>query len=289
MKIYYILAVFVLISVSAISQSRKEQIAILTNQIDSLKQAVEKTKSEIINKNTALKQAFETLSDRDSSIKELNAQLKSYESRIGTYESQNKILTENSSLLSKKLEELEIRQSSAAAEYSKLTQEIENKNFQIVTLKKRYEVFEINEFVKNIYASLEPPGYENSKSSAGDSTLLDLTKFNSCLDTNAVYSDKRVANLSGNLHKQNLIKLIKIESVNVQSDHFIVIANVMYDIYETGTFYNNELLIIIKVKDQFKLSRWSDINLQKMELVQNERTQNYSEKDFYNTIGSLNK
>ena len=289
MKIYYILVVFVLISVSAISQSRKEQIATLTNQIDSLKQAVEKSKSEISNKNTALTQAFKTLSDRDSSIKELNAQLKSYESRIGIFESQNKTLTENSSMLSKKLEELENRQSSAAAAYSKLTQEIENKNFQIVTLKKRYEVFEINEFVKNIYASLEPPGLEIPKSSAGDSTVLDLTKFNSYLDSNAVYSDKRVANLSGNLHKQNLVKLIKIESVNVQSDHIIVIANVMYDIYQTGTFYNNELLIIIKVKDQFKLSRWSDINLQKMELIQNEGTQNYTEKDFYNTIGSLNK
>lgn len=289
MKIYYILVVFVLISVSAISQSRKEQIATLTNQIDSLKQAVEKSKSEISNKNTALTQAFKTLSDRDSSIKELNAQLKSYESRIGIFESQNKTLTENSSMLSKKLEELENRQSSAAAAYSKLTQEIENKNFQIVTLKKRYEVFEINEFVKNIYASLEPPGLEIPKSSVGDSTVLDLTKFNSYLDSNAVYSDKRVANLSGNLHKQNLVKLIKIESVNVQSDHIIVIANVMYDIYQTGTFYNNELLIIIKVKDQFKLSRWSDINLQKMELIQNEGTRNYTEKDFYNTIGSLNK
>lgn len=289
MKIHYILILFLLISVNVTSQSRKEQIATLTNQIDSLKQAVEKNKSEITTKNTALKQAFETLSDRDSAIAELNVQLKTFESRIGTYELQIKSLSENNALLTKKLEEQESRQSSAAAEYLKLTQEIENKNFQIVTLKKRYEVFEINEFVKNIYASLEPPGYENSKSSAADSTMLDLTKFNSCLDTNAVYSDKRVANLSGNLHKQNLIKLIKIESVNVQSDHFIVIANVMYDIYETGTFYNNELLIIIKVKDQFRLSRWSDINLQKMELVQNERTQNFSEKDFYNTIGSLNK
>ena len=289
MKTYYILVVFVLISVSAISQSRKEQIAILTNQIDSLKQAVEKNKSEITNKNTALKQAFETLSDRDSTIAELTAQLKTFESRTSTYELQIKSLSENNALLSKKLEELESRQNSAAAEYSKLTQEIENKNFQIVTLKKRYEVFEINEFVKNIYASLEPPGLENLKSSAGDSTLLDLTKFNSYLDSNAVYSDKRIANLSGNLHKQNLVKLIKIESVNVQSDHIIVIANVMYDIYQTGTFYNNELLIIIKVKDQFKLSRWSDVNLQKMELVQNEGTQNFNEKDFYNTIGSLNK
>ncbi|EKD32648.1 MAG: hypothetical protein ACD_77C00021G0008 [uncultured bacterium] len=289
MKIYYIFVVFVLISVSATSQSRKEQIAILTNQIDSLKQAVEKNKSEITNKNTALKQAFETLSDRDSTIAELTAQLKTFESQTSTYELQIKSLSENNSLLTKKLEELESRQSSVAAEYSKLTQEIENKNFQIVTLKKRYEVFEINEFVKNIYASLEPLGLENPKSSAGDSTLLDLTKFNSYLDSNAVYSDKRVANLSGNLHKQNLVKLIKIESVNVQSDHIIVIANVMYDIYQTGTFYNNELLIIIKVKDQFKLSRWSDINLQKMELIQNEGTQNYTEKDFYNTIGSLNK
>jgi len=191
--------------------------------------------------------------------------------------------------ITQKFSEIEYQQSSTSGEISKLEKEIEQKNNQIASLQKKYETYEVNEFVQRLYSSLEQPGNESGKINITDSIRLDLSGFNSLLDSNAVYSNKRIEILSGVNNGRYLVKLVKIESVSNEGSSFIVVANVEYDIYETGTFYNNELLLIKKSNGQFKLSKWSDINMQKMVLLQSETLQNFGEKDFYNMIGSINK
>jgi len=289
MKTNYLLVLFTIISVSISAQNRKEQIATLTARVDSLNAVVLNNEKDIKAKESAIKGLNAGIIKRDSTIKALGDDIELYESKFLVLKDTNSKLESELKTITQKFSEIEYLQSSASGEISKLKKEIEQKNNQIVALQKKYEIYEVNEFVQRLYSSLEQPGNESGKINIADSTRLDLAKFNSLLDSNAVYSNKRVEILSGANNGRYLVKLVKIESVSNEGSSFIVVANVEYDIYETGTFYNNELLLIKKINGQFKLSKWSDINMQKMVLMQREGLQNFAEKDFYNMIGSINK
>ncbi|NTU94989.1 MAG: hypothetical protein HGA83_02205 [Bacteroidales bacterium] len=289
MKTNYLLILFTIISVSISAQNRKEQIATLTARMDSLNAVVLNNEKDIKAKESAIKGLNAGIIKRDSTIKALGDDIELYESKFLVLKDTNSKLESELKTITQKFSEIEYQQSSASGEISKLKKEIEQKNNQIVALQKKYEIYEVNEFVQRLYSSLEQPGNESGKINIADSTRLDLSKFNSLLDSNAVYSNKRVEILSGTNNGRYLVKLVKIESVSNEGGSFIVVANVEYDIYETGTFYNNELLLIKKSNGQFKLSKWSDINMQKMVLLQSEGLQNFAEKDFYNIIGSINK
>jgi hypothetical protein len=240
-------------------------------------------------KESAIKELNVGIIKRDSLVKVLGDELKLYESKFSVLIDTNMTLSGKIAELTKKLADIESQQSFTNVEISKLSKELVLKNNQIVSLQKKYEIYEVSEFVQRLYSSLEQSGNERGEINLADSTRLDLSKFNSLLDSNAVYSNKRVEILSGVNNVRYLVKLVKIESVSNEGGSFIVVANVEYDIYETGTFYNNELLLIKKSNGQFKLSKWSDINMQKMVLLQSEALQNFGEKDFYNIIGSINK
>ncbi|MBP1670649.1 MAG: hypothetical protein H6Q22_221 [Bacteroidetes bacterium] len=289
MKTNYLIILFTIISVSISAQNRKEQIATLTSRVDSLNAVVLSNEKDIKAKESAIKGLNAGIIKRDSTIKALGDDIELYESKFLVLKDTNSKLESELKTITQKFSEIEYQQSSTSGEISKLKKEIEQKNNQIVALQKKYEIYEVNEFVQRFYSSLEQPGNESGKINSTDSTKLDLSKFNSLLDSNAVYSNKRVEILSGINNSRYLVKLVKIESVSNEGGSFIVVANVEYDIYETGTFYNNELLLIKKSNGQFKLSKWSDINMQKMVLLQSEGLQNFAEKDFYNIIGSINK
>ena len=289
MKTNYLILLFTIISVSISAQNRKEQIATLTSRVDSLNAVVLSNEKDIKAKESAIKGLNAGIIKRDSTIKALGDDIELYESKFLVLKDTNSKLESELKTITQKFSEIEYLQSSTSGEISKLKKEIEQKNNQIVALQKKYEIYEVNEFVQRFYSSLEQPGNESGKINIADSTRLDLSKFNSLLDSNAVYSNKRVEILSGINNGRYLVKLVKIESVSNEGSSFIVVANVEYDIYETGTFYNNELLLIKKSNGQFKLSKWSDINMQKMVLLQSEGLQNFAEKDFYNMIGSINK
>lgn len=289
MKTNYLIILFTIISVSISAQNRKEQIATLTARVDSLNSVVLSNEKDIKAKESAIKGLNAAIIKRDSTIKALGDDIELYESKFLVLKDTNSKLESELKTITQKFSEIEYQQSSTSGEISKLKKEIEQKNNQIVALQKKYEIYEVSEFVQRLYSSLEKPGNESGKINIADSTRLDLSKFNSLLDSNAVYSNKRVEILSGINNGRYLVKLVKIESVSNEGGSFIVVANVEYDIYETGTFYNNELLLIKKSNGQFKLSKWSDINMQKMVLLQSEGLQNFAEKDFYNIIGSINK
>jgi predicted RNase H-like nuclease (RuvC/YqgF family) len=289
MKTNYLLVLFTIISVSISAQNRKEQIATLTARVDSLNAVVLNNEKDIKTKESAIKGLNAGIIKRDSTIKALGDDIELYESKFLVLKDTNSKLESELKTITQKFSEIEYQQSSTSGEISKLKKEIEQKNNQIVALQKKYEIYEVSEFVQRLYSSLEQPGNESGKINITDSTRLDLSKFNSLLDSNAVYSNKRIEILSGINNSRYLVKLVKIESVSNEGGSFIVVANVEYDIYETGTFYNNELLLIKKSNGQFKLSKWSDINMQKMVLLQSEGLQNFAEKDFYNIIGSINK
>lgn len=289
MKTYYLILIFTIISVSISAQNRKEQIATLATRVDSLNAVLLNNEKDIKAKESAIKGLNAGIIKRDSTIKALGDDIELYESKFLVLKDTNSKLESELKTITQKFSEIEYQQSSTTGEISKLKKEIEQKNNQIASLQKKYEIYEVNEFVQRLYSSLEQPWNESGKINVTDSTRLDLSRFNSLLDSNAVYSNKRIEILSGVNNGRYLVKLVKIESVSNEGGSFIVVANVEYDIYETGTFYNNELLLIKKSNGQFKLSKWSDINMQKMVLLQSEALQNFGEKDFYNIIGSINK
>ena len=289
MKTNYLILIFTILSVSISAQNRKEQITTLTGRVDSLNLVVLNNEKDIKAKESAIKELNVGIIKRDSLVKVLGDELKLYESKFSVLIDTNMTLSGKIAELTKKLADIESQQSFTNVEISKLSKELVLKNNQIVSLQKKYEIYEVSEFVQRLYSSLEQSGNERGEINLADSTRLDLSKFNSLLDSNAVYSNKRVEILSGVNNVRYLVKLVKIESVSNEGGSFIVVANVEYDIYETGTFYNNELLLIKKSNGQFKLSKWSDINMQKMVLLQSEALQNFGEKDFYNIIGSINK
>ena len=289
MKTNYLILIFTILSVSISAQNRKEQIATLAARVDSLNAVVLNNEKDIKAKESAIKGLNAGIIKRDSTIKALGDDIELYESNFLILKDTNSKLESELKTITQRFSEIEYQQSSTSGEISKLEKEIEQKNNQIASLQKKYETYEVNEFVQRLYSSLEQPGNESGKINITDSIRLDLSGFNSLLDSNAVYSNKRIEILSGVNNGRYLVKLVKIESVSNEGSSFIVVANVEYDIYETGTFYNNELLLIKKSNGQFKLSKWSDINMQKMVLLQSETLQNFGEKDFYNMIGSINK
>ena len=289
MKTNYLILIFTILSVSISAQNRKEQIATLAARVDSLNAVVLNNEKDIKAKESAIKGLNAGIIKRDSTIKALGDDIELYESKFLVLKDTNSKLESELKTITQRFSEIEYQQSSTSGEISKLEKEIEQKNNQIASLQKKYETYEVNEFVQRLYSSLEQPGNESGKINITDSIRLDLSGFNSLLDSNAVYSNKRIEILSGVNNGRYLVKLVKIESVSNEGSSFIVVANVEYDIYETGTFYNNELLLIKKSNGQFKLSKWSDINMQKMVLLQSETLQNFGEKDFYNMIGSINK
>ena len=147
----------------------------------------------------------------------------------------------------------------------------------------------IEDFVKAFYNSLELSEDENQRQYNYGDVKFDLNNFNSLVTSKTKYSQKRVENLSGDYHDRFHIKLLSIEDVKLGSNEIIVTTKVQYSLYEMGSFYNIEQLTLKDNRGLLKLYRWLDVDLYKMDLLGYGGMENFTEDDFYNSLGSLNK
>lgn len=160
-----------------------------------------------------------------------------------------------------------------------------------IKIANRYGTKPIELFMEKFYTSLELSPEQNRKNYLEGGVDFPLGSFYSCMSKNAKYSKKRVSKLTDEYHDRYHIELIQIDSVKENNDIIEVYTNVMYGIYETGSFENLEKLIVRKNESTFKVERWEDIKVKKMHMpnAQFYGLQNFSERDFYFMLGSLNK
>lgn len=145
-------------------------------------------------------------------------------------------------------------------------------------------------FVETFYKSLELSKEENQRQYEVGNVSFSLDNFHSLIDKNSNYSKKRVNNLSDpSYHDRYYIELQNIEEIKITSDEILVKTRVLYESYGMGAFYNEELLTLKINRGLIKLYKWSDLRVYKMELSEYEGMENFSESDFYQWMGSINK
>lgn len=162
---------------------------------------------------------------------------------------------------------------------------------QKIKIANRYGTKPIELFMEKFYTSLELSPEQNRKNYLEGGVDFPLGSFYSCMSKNAKYSKKRVSRLTEEYHDRYHIELIQIDSVKENNELIEVYTNVMYGIYETGSFENLEKLTVRKTESTFKVERWEDIKVKKMHMpnAQFYRLENFTERDFYYMVGSLNK
>jgi hypothetical protein len=160
-----------------------------------------------------------------------------------------------------------------------------------IKIANRYGTKPIELFMEKFYTSLELSPEQNRKNYLEGGVDFPLGSFYSCMSKNAKYSKKRVSRLTEEYHDRYHIELIQIDSVKENNELIEVYTNVMYGIYETGSFENLEKITVRKTESTFKVERWEDIKVKKMHMpnAQFYRLENFTERDFYYMVGSLNK
>lgn len=160
-----------------------------------------------------------------------------------------------------------------------------------IKIANRYGTKPIELFMEKFYTSLELSPEQNRKNYLEGGVDFPLHSFYSCMSENAKYSKKRLSKLTDEYHDRYHIELIQIDSVKEKKYTIEVYTNVMYGIYETGSFENLEKLIVRKTNNTFKVERWEDIKVKRMHMpnAQFYGLQNFTERDFYYVVGSLNK
>jgi hypothetical protein len=154
----------------------------------------------------------------------------------------------------------------------------------------RYGTKPIELFIEKFYNSLELSQELSRKNYLEGNVKFPLNSFNSCITKNSIYSKDRISILTGPYHDRVHIELIQIDSVKEAKGFLEVYTNVMYGIYETGSFENLEKLIVRKTNDKFSVERWEDCKLKKMHMPNAESygLKNFAEHDFYKIVGSIN-
>jgi hypothetical protein len=172
-----------------------------------------------------------------------------------------------------------------------------NQNTTAISLKEkpkivhRYGTKPIELFIEKFYTSLELSPELSRKNYLKGGVKFPLDSFNSCITKNSICSKDRISMLTGTYHDRVHIELIQIDSVKEAKGVLEVYTHVMYGIYETGSFENLEKLTVRKTNDKFAVERWEDCKLKKMHMPNAESygLQNFTERDFYNIVGSINK
>ena len=153
----------------------------------------------------------------------------------------------------------------------------------------------VSAFVELFYNSLELTPEENQRQYNEGGVRFDLEMFKALLTSYANYSRKRVENLSDpNYHDRFYIGLEGIDKIIRDGDTFQVYTNVVYGVYEMGNFYNKEVLTLNNKRGWIRLVEWRDLGLSKMDLGDDDRKEafgleNFTERDFYKMMGSINK
>lgn len=147
----------------------------------------------------------------------------------------------------------------------------------------------VTDFVKTFYSALELSPSLNQKQSEEGGVQFNLNKFKSCVNNASIFSKLRISNLTGDYHDRYNIILLDIDSITENGNNKVAYTTVEYGIYELGTFQNLEKIIINSNQNRLILNKWEDIKIKKMSVAEYEGLENYNEKDFYKTIGSINK
>ncbi len=258
-----------------IAQSKKEQIETLNLRIDSLNSLI------YLERNTS-----------SQNILNLNSKMSVLEYKI---DSLSLKLKNNKDSLYKK----ELECSNLNIKFSKINNDLSFLETKLDSLKKAQlkNIEEINnpdeiitfEFVKKFYSSLELAPELNQKHYSEGGVKFNMNKFNSCIDINSIYSKRRISNLTGDYHDRYGIKLLNFGSFKLNKNIIELITIVEYQIYEVGTFQNEEKLIININQGNLTLNKWEDLKVEKMEVFEIEGLENFKEVDFYKMLGSSNK
>jgi hypothetical protein len=154
---------------------------------------------------------------------------------------------------------------------------------------KSHDSIKVTDFVKTFYSALELSPSLNQKQYEEGGVQFNLNQFKSCVDNKSIFSKLRISNLTGDYHARYNIILLGIDSITENGNNKVAYTTVKYEIYELGTFQNLEKIIINSNQNRLILNKWEDIKLKKMSVAEYEGLENYHEKDFYKTIGSINK
>lgn len=144
-------------------------------------------------------------------------------------------------------------------------------------------------FVSKFYASLELSTKLNQKNYEEGGVKFDINIFNGFIDEGSIYSKERVSNLTGDYHDKYSIALVSIDLIESDNNTIEVSTTVEYSVSELGTFLNEENLSININQGNLIINKWEDRKVKKMEVSEYEGLENFNEKDFYKTIGSVNK
>jgi hypothetical protein len=229
---------------------------------------------------SVLKRLETDLQEKDLSIKEYEQNFFKLYSTIEDLQGKLKIQEEE-------IERIRLESRNESPESKELKDNILQLKNQLEMAKQYGAVYA---FVEAFYNSLELTPEENQRQYEVGGVPFDTEMFKSLIAPNAQYSAKRVANLSDqNYHDRYYIKLLGVDEVKIEGSIIKVKATVLYSIYEMGDFYNSESLQIGNYRGILKLMEWRDLGLSKMEVLEYEHMDGFSESDFYKTIGSLNK
>lgn len=267
MKKYFF--IILLLKVSFIfSQSKKEQIDILKNNVDSLKAIIENDRTLSSQK---LVQSNSIISNLESQISSKNSEINKLKEGLALKDNESKNIINE--LDSKKEELLKLN----------------NGNNSLVKDSKILNNLIIKGYVTRFYSSLELSPELNKKNIEVGGVKFNTDKFNSCINKLSEYPKERINKLTGEYHGMCNIELLNIDSVNIENEIINVYVTIEYQAQELGQFQNQEHLIINIIQGELKLKKWLDVRLLKMELGEYDGLENFSEVDFYKFIGSLNK
>jgi hypothetical protein len=280
-----ILLLFLFFSLSqSFAQSKKEQIAVLKFQLDSLssklilERNLNSQNEELLNaKIASLK---EEISGLQLQKKELNGALEKKEADLDGAFKRLVTSTKEVADLKNKYDSLSVAYKTlsqeSVANYTQLQKASANRDNQLVRL-----------FVEKFYRSLEPMP-ELYDFSVFNETPFDLQPFYALLDLNAVYSRERINKLNGENHEYTKMSLISIDRIKITDQVAEVITSVEYKMYEFHGFINEEKLIINLGSPKLGLLRWEDVRLKIVDYSL-DKEEDWTEKDFYKLMGSINK
>lgn len=144
-------------------------------------------------------------------------------------------------------------------------------------------------FVKKFYSALELSPTLNQKQYEEGGVHFNLNEFKSCVDDRSIFSQLKISNLTGDYHDRYNIRLLSIDSISEIKKNKVAYTTVEYGIYEVGTFQNLEIIFINSDQNRLTLNKWEDVKIKEMNIAGYEGLETFKEKDFYKTIGSINK
>jgi hypothetical protein len=147
----------------------------------------------------------------------------------------------------------------------------------------------VTNFIKRFYSALELSPSLNQKQYEEGGVHFNLNKFKSCVDDRSIYSQLKISNLTGDYHDRYNIRLLSIDSIFEIKNNKVAYTTVEYGIYEVGTFKNLEIIFINSDQNRLTLNKWEDVKIKEMKVAGYEGLETFNEKDFYKTMGSINR